>query len=155
MRFGLLAGLLIWLQMISSVYYGAFLGVIVAALAGLLVASKPPQARGAVLPLAVCAFVAAALTLPYTVPYIANARELGPRDPGEIATFSASLDSYIRRPSRTGSGAGPPSSLAATSSICSPVWPRSACPSLPGASPDGKCGSRHAGGPGRRSVPGV
>jgi len=45
-RFGLLAGLLIWLQMISSVYYGAFLSVIVAALAGLLVASKPQQARG-------------------------------------------------------------------------------------------------------------
>ncbi len=97
-RFGLLAGLLIWLQMISSVYYGAFLGVIVAALAGLLVASKPQQARGAVLPLAVCALVAAALTLPYAVPYIANARELGPRDPGEIATFSASLDSYILTP---------------------------------------------------------
>jgi hypothetical protein len=90
--------LLIWLQMISSVYYGAFLGVIVAALAGLLVASKPQQARGAVLPLAVCALVAAALTLPYAVPYIANAGELGPRDPGEIATFSAHLDSYFLTP---------------------------------------------------------
>jgi hypothetical protein len=97
-RFGLLAGLLIWLQMISSVYYGAFLGVIVAALAGLLVASKPQQARGAVTPLAVCVLVAAALTLPYAVPYIANAGELGPRDPGEIATFSAHLDSYFLAP---------------------------------------------------------
>jgi hypothetical protein len=97
-RFGLLAGLLIWLQMISSVYYGAFLGVIVAALAGLLVASKPQQARGAIVPLAVCALVAAALTLPYAVPYIANARELGPRDPGEIATFSAHLESYFLTP---------------------------------------------------------
>jgi hypothetical protein len=97
-RFGLLAGLLIWLQMISSVYYGAFLGVIVGALAGLLVASKPQQTRGAVGPLAVCVLVAAALTLPYAVPYIANARELGPRDPGEIATFSARLDSYVLTP---------------------------------------------------------
>ena len=97
-RFGLLAGLLIWLQMISSVYYGAFLGVIVAALAGLLLASRPQQARGAVVPLAVCVLVAAALTLPYAVPYIANARELGPRDPGEIANFSAHLDSYLLTP---------------------------------------------------------
>jgi len=97
-RFGFLAGLLIWLQMISSVYYGAFLGVIVAALAGLLVASKPRQAQGAVVPLAVCALVAVALTLPYALPYIANARQLGPRDTGEIAMFSATLDSYVLTP---------------------------------------------------------
>jgi hypothetical protein len=97
-RFGLLAGLLLGLQMLSSVYYGAFLGVIVAALAGLLLASNPRQARGALVPLASCALVAVVLTLPYAVPYIENAREIGPRDPGEIATFSARLDSYILTP---------------------------------------------------------
>ena len=53
MRFGRLAGLLIWLQMISSVYYGAFLGVIVAALALIAGGSKPRSARGAVVPFVV------------------------------------------------------------------------------------------------------
>ena len=97
-RFGLVAGLLLWLQMISSVYYGAFLGVIVGALAGLLVVWNPRLTRAALVPLGVCVLVATVLTLPYAVPYIENARALGPRDPAEIATFSARPDSYFLTP---------------------------------------------------------
>jgi hypothetical protein len=97
-RFGVIAGLMLALQMLSSVYYGAFLGVIVAALAGLLMASNPRHARSAIGPLVGCAVVTAVLTLPYAIPYIENARTLGPRDPAEIATFSAHLDSYFLTP---------------------------------------------------------
>jgi hypothetical protein len=97
-RFGLLAGLLLWLQVISCVYYGAFLGVIVAALTILLMISQPRLARGAIVPLGVAVVVAAALTLPYALPYIANTRQLGPRDPGEVANFSAHLDSFFLTP---------------------------------------------------------
>ena len=40
-RFGALAGLLVWLQVISSVYYGIFLALTVALLAALLVLTDP------------------------------------------------------------------------------------------------------------------
>jgi hypothetical protein len=97
-RFGLLTGLLLWLQMISCVYYGAFLGLIVAALAILLMMSQPQLASGAIVPLGLGVMVAAVLTLPYAVPYIENTRLLGPRDPGEVAMFSAQLDSFFLTP---------------------------------------------------------
>jgi hypothetical protein len=97
-RFGLLTGLLLWLQMTSCVYYGAFLGLIVAALAILLMMSQPQLARGAIVPLGLGVMVAVVLTLPYAVPYIENTRELGPRDPSEVATFSARLNSFFLTP---------------------------------------------------------
>jgi Bacterial membrane protein YfhO len=97
-RFGLLTGLLLWLQLISCVYYGAFLGVIVAALAILLMLSQPRLARGAIVPLGLGVIVAAVLTLPYALPYIENTRLLGPRDPGEVANFSARFDSFFLTP---------------------------------------------------------
>ena len=94
------AGLLIWLQMISSVYYGAFLGVIVAALAGLLLVSNPRQARGAdrCRSLSACSSPRA-LTLPYAIALHRRMRAssvlaIQARSP----TFSAHLDSYFLTP---------------------------------------------------------
>ena len=97
-RFGLLTGLLLWLQVISCVYYGAYLGVIVAALAILLMLAQPRLARRAIVPLGLGAIVAAVLTLPYAMPYIETTRLLGPRNPGEVANFSAQLDSFFLTP---------------------------------------------------------
>ena len=97
-RWGAVTGLLLWLQVISSVYYGAFLGVTVVALAVLLFASQPRLARRAIVPLGMGVLIAAALTLPYAIPYIQTTRLLGPRDPAEIANFSARLDSYLLTP---------------------------------------------------------
>jgi Bacterial membrane protein YfhO len=97
-RCGLLTGLLLWLQMVSCVYYGAFLGVIVVALAMLLMMAQPRLARGAIVPLALGVLVAAVLTLPYAMPYLENTRLLGPRDPDEVANFSARLDSFFLAP---------------------------------------------------------
>ena len=50
-RFGVLAGLLLSLQLLSCVYYGVFLGMIVAVLILLLAASQPRLARAALVPL--------------------------------------------------------------------------------------------------------
>ena len=72
--FGALTGLFLWLQIISCVYYGAFLGVIVAALALLLIAMRPAQAARAIGPLCLGALLAAVLTLPYALPYLAATR---------------------------------------------------------------------------------
>jgi hypothetical protein len=98
LRFGVLTGALLWLQIASCVYYGAFLGIMVAALAVLLMVGQRNLARRAILPLALGAIVAVILTLPYAVPYIENTRVLGPRDPGEVANFSARLDSFFLTP---------------------------------------------------------
>ena len=98
LRFGALAGILLWLQILSSVYYGAFLVVIAVTLAMMLAAADPRRARAAIRPLGLGAMVMAVLTLPYAIPYIYSTRALGPRDPGEVANFSARLGSYVSAP---------------------------------------------------------
>ncbi|HEX3646511.1 MAG TPA: hypothetical protein VHT95_12945 [Vicinamibacterales bacterium] len=95
---GALTGFFLWLQVISCVYYGAFLGVIVSALALLLLASRPERARHAIGPLSLGALVAAMLTWPYALPYLAAMRELGPRPSGEVLQFSAAWGSYLAAP---------------------------------------------------------
>jgi hypothetical protein len=98
LRFGALAGVLLWLQMLSSIYYGAFLAIIGAAMALMLTATGRRRAGAAAAPFCLGAAVAAILTSPYAVPYIQNTRALGPRDPGEVANFSARLGSYLSAP---------------------------------------------------------
>ena len=94
-RFGALAGLLVALQMLSSVYYGVFL-VITAVVMGVgLASTEPRRAVKGLATLAVGAIVALALTWPYALPYLDNARALGPRD---TAAFSARLLSYVTAP---------------------------------------------------------
>ena len=67
-RFGVLTGVFVWLQVLSSVYYGIFLAPMVLLLALLLMAERR---RGVAVPLAALALgaiVAAALTYPYARP---------------------------------------------------------------------------------------
>ena len=90
-RFGLLTGLLLWLQILSCVYYGAFLGLIGGALAVMLMAGHAEAARRAIGPLSLGALLALVLTVPYAMPYLANTQELGPRPAAEVAMFSAQL----------------------------------------------------------------
>lgn len=97
-RFGALTGLFLWLQIISCVYYGAFLGLITGALAVLLIATQRQQARRAIGPLCLGAAIALALTLPYAVPYLMTTQELGARPAGEVAQFSAEWRSYLAAP---------------------------------------------------------
>jgi hypothetical protein len=97
-KFGLLTGLFLWLQMISCVYYGAFLGLIATALALMLIATRRGDARRAVGPLCAGALLAAALTLPYALPYLAATSELGPRPRDEVQLFSAAWGSYLAAP---------------------------------------------------------
>jgi len=97
-RFGALAGVFLWLQIISCVYYGAFLGLIAGALGLLLIATRPRLARRAIGPLCLGAAIALALTLPYARPYITTTQELGARPVGEVANFSAEWGSYLSAP---------------------------------------------------------
>ena len=98
LELGALTGFFLWLQIISCVYYGAFLVLVVSAAGVMLMASRPAQARRALRPLCLGALLAAALTLPYTLPYLAATQELGPRPEGDVLTFSAAWGSYLAAP---------------------------------------------------------
>jgi hypothetical protein len=98
LRFGALAGVLLWLQMVSSVYYGAFLGMIAAAFALLLTASRRRPAGSAVRPFGLAAVLAIVLTAPYAIPYVDSSRAVGLRQSGDVGMFSARLSSYFSAP---------------------------------------------------------
>jgi hypothetical protein len=97
-RFGLLTGLFLWLQILSCVYYGAFLGLLGGALAVMLMTGQSDAAKRAIGPLSLGALVALALTVPYAIPYLTNTQQLGPRPAAEVAMFSAQWGSYASAP---------------------------------------------------------
>ncbi|MEP7304657.1 MAG: hypothetical protein ABJA98_03985 [Acidobacteriota bacterium] len=98
LRFGQLAGLFLALQVLSCVYYGVFLGVIVSALALLLAMTRPDRALRGMRTLLLGCVIPAVVTALYSQPYIANAKRLGPRSQSEITQFSAQAISYITAP---------------------------------------------------------
>src|SRR5262245_4700193 len=71
-RRGVAVGVLLALQLLSCVYYGVFLALIVAALIVLVAGSQLSKARGAFVPLCVAALVAGGLASVYSLPYIEN-----------------------------------------------------------------------------------
>jgi hypothetical protein len=98
LKWGALTGVFIWLQMISCVYYGIFLAMLVAVLVVALAASGPRRARAALPGLALGAAIAVMLTLPYMLPYRANVSTVGSRPTSEVAQYSAAPISYLLAP---------------------------------------------------------
>jgi hypothetical protein len=94
-RFGILAGIGFWLQVLSCVYYGAFLAMLLVAFVPLLLVLSGRRGVAALPGIAVGGVVAVALTLPYLWPYIAASRSLGGRDLTEIARYSAHPANYF------------------------------------------------------------
>jgi hypothetical protein len=98
LRSGQWAGVLLALQVLSCVYYGVFLGVIISTLAVLLAIARPDKAFRGLRTLAIGCIIPVVVTAIYAQPYIANARTLGPRNRWEIAMFSARAVSYVTAP---------------------------------------------------------
>jgi len=99
LRFGVVAGLFIWLQVLACVYYGVFLAMWLAFFAPalvLLTASGSVRTKAAVVALA--AGVAVVLIVPFAIPYIAAARDIGFRPDFEIARYSATPLNYLASP---------------------------------------------------------
>lgn len=94
-RFGALAGLCFFLQVIACVYYGVFLAIVLVAFVPLLLALSGVRALRTLPALAMSAAVALALTLPYLWPYFEASRMLGERDLTEIARYSARPVNYL------------------------------------------------------------
>jgi hypothetical protein len=95
-KHGLLAGVFLFLQVLSCVYYGVFLAmVLVVFVPALLLCAGRARAVRSMPPLAAAAGIALVLTLPYALPYRTAAREVGSRDLAEIARYSATGASYL------------------------------------------------------------
>jgi hypothetical protein len=95
-RFGLLTGLFLTLQMMSSVYYGVFLSVLIApvALVQLLTLRGHRLVRsGGALVLA--AALAASVSSVYSIPYKAASARVGTRPPDQIEPYSAEPRDYL------------------------------------------------------------
>ena len=94
-RYGLLTGLFLWLQTLSSVYYGVFLAIAVSAFVLLLLVADPKPTRRALPALVVGGLMAAVLAVPYAIPYLHTSRTLGTRELKEVSAYSATLASYL------------------------------------------------------------
>src|SRR4029450_1755931 len=94
-RFGLLTGLCLALQVASSVYYGVFLSILIAtvALVQLIMLRGRALARS-VRALVLGAALAAAIAGIYSLPYSAAAARVGTRSTSEVKTFSARPRDY-------------------------------------------------------------
>lgn len=97
-RFGALSGLFIGLQVLSCVYYGVFLVLLLLVLVPVLLLRTPGLGVRALPMLAAGAVVAATLAIPYALPYAANAQTLGERPLEDILSLSATPLNYLASP---------------------------------------------------------
>ena len=96
LRFGVMTGVFIALQFMSSIYYGVFLATLLGLTAVLLLLEQQQQRmRRAALALALGAVVGAAMCVPYALPYFETRNEMGARSTGEIAAYSARPADYL------------------------------------------------------------
>ncbi len=98
-RFGLLVGLFLWLQILSSVYYAMFLAITLAVFVPVMLFRRSTtQLTRSASGLLLGAISAAMLTAPYAIPYLENAEALGNRPVTEMLTYSARPISYLASP---------------------------------------------------------
>lgn len=93
-RPGLLAGVFVWLQIVSSVYYGVFLAIACIVLALPLCLVHPKNAPRAIAWLTAGAVLATLLALPYAWPYIQSSTTMV-RRLSDVSTYSANLWNYL------------------------------------------------------------
>jgi hypothetical protein len=97
-RAGVWVGLFICLQVLSCVYYGVFLSIVVSLIAILMIASRPAGSWRPLPGLAAGALLGAAISGLYAIPYRESASVVGSRGLDEIAVYSATPLSYLASP---------------------------------------------------------
>ena len=96
LRFGVLTGAMVALQMLSSIYYGIFLATLLSLVAGLLlIRDRAVPFMRAALPLAAGAALALTVCGLYAQPYLRTRDAIGERSADQIAMFSARPSSYL------------------------------------------------------------
>jgi hypothetical protein len=93
-RYGILTGVFLWLQVMSCVYYGVFLGITLMAFVPIVIAANGRRGLRTLPNLVFGAIVGAALTAPYALAYYQASQNVGTRDPLEVLRYSARPISY-------------------------------------------------------------
>jgi hypothetical protein len=94
-RFGVLTGVFIALQMLSSIYYGMFLALLTVAVGGIqLITLGRRRLMLAIASLTAGALLAGAVSAVYSIPYSAVSSRVGTRHMHEIRMFSARPRDY-------------------------------------------------------------
>lgn len=109
-KYGATTGLFMGLQMLSSIYYGVFLVVLLGLIAVLLLlphVRDPGALKGIVPPLLLTSVVAIAICAPYASPYRATQKEVKGREEAEIRNYSAVPASYLHVTPMNVRGKGP------------------------------------------------
>ena len=95
-KYGVLTGLMVGLQMLSSIYYGVYLATLLGlAVALFLLARRVEQPRRVFTALAAAAVVSAVICGPYAVPYLHTRNHVGERSVDQVAMFSARPSNYL------------------------------------------------------------
>ena len=98
-RFGALTGLFVALQMLSSIYYGIFLAMLLGPVAVLSLITVPRERLvRTIASLALGGVVASALVGAYAIPYLRTRERVGVRSIEETRMFSAKPRSYLTAP---------------------------------------------------------
>jgi hypothetical protein len=95
LRDGLVTGVAVALQTLSSLYYGLFLSVHLLIVGLSTAVAARARIRGAIRPLGAGALLAAAVVAPLTVPYFQNRATVGERRLADAARFSARPRDYL------------------------------------------------------------
>jgi hypothetical protein len=96
---GLATGACVALQMLSCIYYGIFLAVVIVPVALLLLAiDRDRGSKKAIVPLAGGLALAFAVSAAYAMPYVRQHERVGDRSAGDVNAFSASGVSYLSVP---------------------------------------------------------
>ena len=99
LRDGLLAGIFLTLQTLSSFYYGIFFVTYLAVVVPVfLIGAGRAKASRAVRPLTAGVALAALLTIPFTIPYFRARDTVGQRGVEEIQIYSAEPHNYMAAP---------------------------------------------------------
>ena len=95
-RDGLLTGLFLALQALSSLYYGIFLATfMVPVAAALLIGQRASSIKASIRSLAAGGVLAAVLIVPVILPYLAVRHNVGERTVEEITFYSATAQNYL------------------------------------------------------------
>jgi hypothetical protein len=96
LKWGVITGLMVALQMLSSIYYGIFLGTLLGVTGVLLILfDRKVSWRVAVVPLLVGGALAAAVSAAYSIPYMRARARVGERGAEQIVMFSARPSNYL------------------------------------------------------------
>jgi hypothetical protein len=98
LRYGLLTGLFMALQMTSSIYYGLFLALVLAVVGGVQIVAMGRRAARPVAALAAGAVILGVTAWIYSAPYRAASARVGLRSTEEISKYSAKPSSYLLVP---------------------------------------------------------